>query len=53
MVALPFYIATVLYVIGISLYWFMFKDAKLPEEARATAQVAIQASSREGPEVER
>ncbi len=30
---LPFYAATVLYVIGISLYWVMFKDAKLPEEA--------------------
>jgi MFS family permease len=30
---LPFYIATVLYVIGISTFWFMFKDAKLPEEA--------------------
>jgi MFS family permease len=53
MVALPFYIATVLYVTGISLYWFMFKDAKLPEEVRTTAQVAIQSSSREGPEVER
>ena len=30
---LPFYIATVLYVAGISTFWFMFKDAQLPEEA--------------------
>jgi MFS family permease len=53
MVALPFYIATVLYVIGITLYWFMFRDARLPEEVRTAAQAAIQSSSREGPEVER
>ena len=52
-ISLPFYIATVLYVVGISLYWFMFRDARLPEETRATAQPAIQSSSREGPEVER
>jgi MFS family permease len=30
---LPFYIATALYVVGISMFWFMFKDARLPEEA--------------------
>jgi len=29
---LPFYIATVLYAAGISAFWFMFKDARLPEE---------------------
>jgi MFS family permease len=52
-ISLPFYIATVLYVIGISLYWFMFKDARLPEELHDAAQAAIQSSSREGPEVER
>jgi len=30
--ALPFYIATVLYVVGISTFWFLFKGALLPEE---------------------
>jgi MFS family permease len=30
--ALPFYIATVLYVVGISTFWFLFKNAQLPEE---------------------
>jgi MFS family permease len=29
----PFYIATVLYVAAISGFWFLFKDARLPEEA--------------------
>ncbi|MDA4119367.1 MAG: MFS transporter [Thaumarchaeota archaeon] len=52
-ISLPFYIATVLYIVGISLYWFMFRDAVLPEEARTSSQAAIQSSSREGPEVER
>ena len=52
-VSLPFYIATVLYVIGISLYWFMFKDSKLPEETRAAAQAPTQSSSLAGPETER
>ena len=32
LLALPFYIATVLYAVGIALMWFLFKDAKLPEE---------------------
>jgi MFS family permease len=31
----PFYIATVLYVIAIAGFWFLFKDARLPEEAVA------------------
>ncbi|MDV3293928.1 MAG: MFS transporter [Nitrososphaerales archaeon] len=35
MLALPFYIATVLYVAAISVYWFLFRGAKLPEEVRA------------------
>ncbi len=52
-VSLPFYIATVLYVVGISLYWLMFKDVKLPEEALTPAQAPIQSSSLEGPETER
>ncbi|MBI3859644.1 MAG: MFS transporter [Thaumarchaeota archaeon] len=50
LLALPFYIATVLYVFGISLYWFLFKDAKLPEESGGPAQVPSQSSSLEGPE---
>lgn len=37
LLAFPFYIATVLYVIGIGTYWLAFKDAKLPEEAKAPA----------------
>jgi len=49
----PFYIATVLYVIGIALFWFMFRNTVLPEERRAKAQPPIQSSSLEGPEVER
>ena len=53
LLALPFYIATVLYAIGISVFWFMFKDARLPEEAKGLPQAAAQSSSFEGPEVER
>lgn len=33
LVAYPFYIATVLYVIGISLFWLHFRNSRLPEEA--------------------
>jgi MFS family permease len=51
--ALPFYIATVLYVVGISLFWFMFKDARLPEEMPKVAQAPIQSSSLPGPDTER
>jgi MFS family permease len=52
--ALPFYIATVLYAVGIGIFWFLFRNAKLPEEvARSAAQAPIQSSSREGPETER
>lgn len=51
--ALPFYIATVLYVFGIGMFWFLFKDARLPEEAQRAAQAPIQSSSLEGPETER
>ena len=53
LLALPFYIATILYGFGISLFWFVFKDAKLPEEASKQVQAPIQSSSLEGPEVER
>jgi len=34
MLALPFYIATVLYVSAITMFWLLFKDAKLLEETR-------------------
>jgi MFS family permease len=53
LIALPFYIATVLYIVGISLYWFMFKDSKLPEEALSKSQAPIQSSNLPGPEDER
>jgi MFS family permease len=49
--ALPFYIATVLYVVGIAIFWLVFKDARLPEER--LRQPPTQSSSFEGPEVER
>ena len=47
----PFYVATVLYLIGIGIYWLFFKGARLPEES-ATTQDA-QSSSLEGPAEER
>jgi len=53
LLALPFYYATVLYVVGISAFWFMFKDARLPEESPRSSQPAVQSSSLDGPEVER
>ncbi|MDG6983180.1 MAG: MFS transporter [Nitrososphaerota archaeon] len=51
LLALPFYIATGLYAVGISVFWFVFKDARLPEEAKP--QVPVQSSSLAGPEAER
>jgi MFS family permease len=53
LIALPFYIATVLYVVGISIFWFLFRDARLPEEMPNVGQTAAQSSSLKGPEVER
>jgi len=50
---LPFYLATVLYAFGISIFWFAFKDAKLPEERSPGVQAPAQSSSLEGPELER
>ncbi len=47
----PFYIATVLYVVGIGVYWVFFKDARLPEEAAKTQDA--QSSSLDGPVEER
>jgi predicted MFS family arabinose efflux permease len=48
--ALPFYIATVLYVFAITAFWFMFRNAKLPEEAVAAPQGLSQSSRLESPE---
>jgi len=39
MLALPFYIATVLYVSAITMFWFLFKNARLVEEAREEHRV--------------
>lgn len=50
---LPFYLATLLYACGISIFWFEFKDAKLPEESLGPSQLPAQSSSLEGPELER
>ena len=48
--ALPFYIATVLYVFSIAAFWFLFKDAELPEEKAPPLQVLTQSSSLDGSE---
>jgi MFS family permease len=53
LLAAPFYIATVLYAVGIGLFWVLFRGARLPEEMSKGAQVPAQSSSLEGPEVER
>jgi len=52
LIALPFYVATVLYVVGIGVFWVMFRNARLPEEQSGIAQGSAQSSSFEGPEVE-
>jgi MFS family permease len=38
LLALPFYVATVLYVTAIASFWFLFKKTRLPEEAREITQ---------------
>jgi MFS family permease len=53
LLALPFYVATVLYVVAIGFFWVMFRKARLPEERTSTLQAPAQSSSLEGPEVER
>ena len=53
LVALPFYVATVLYIVGITLFWILFRGAKLPEERPQAVQAPTQSSSLEGPEVAR
>jgi len=35
LLAMPFYLATVLYVISITLFWFFFRTTKMPEEKSA------------------
>jgi predicted MFS family arabinose efflux permease len=51
--ATPFYAATVLYVVGISVFWILFRNARLPEEQTKPVQLPTQESSFEGPETER
>lgn len=34
LLALPFYVASLLYIVSISLFWYFFRNAKVPEEAR-------------------
>jgi hypothetical protein len=40
-------------VIGISIFWLVFKDARLPEEVQKSPQPPTQSSSFKGPEVTR
>jgi len=41
LLALPFYVATVLYVSAIVTFWFLFKGTRLPEESRGTARPLV------------
>lgn len=41
LLALPFYVATVLYVSAIITFWVLFKDTRLPEEARESIRSTI------------
>jgi len=41
MLALPFYIATVLYVSAITMFWFLFRNAKLVEENREVPRLVV------------
>jgi MFS family permease len=52
-IALPFYVATVLYVVAISSFWFLFRNARVPEESRGRPQEGAQSSRVEGPTVQR
>lgn len=38
LLALPFYVATVLYVTAIVSFWFLFKNSRLPEETEMTGE---------------
>ena len=50
---LPFYVATVLYVVGIGAYWVMFRKATLPEESGNSQSEGAQPSSVDGPDEDR
>ncbi len=41
LLALPFYVATVLYLSSITSFWFLFKNARLPEEKGKIVQPLI------------
>jgi MFS family permease len=41
LLALPFYVATVLYVTAIASFYFLFKNTRLPEEAREIVQPLV------------
>ena len=49
LLALPFYVAAVLYVFSITMLWILFKDAVLPEEAARIGQAPTQSSSLDEP----
>jgi predicted MFS family arabinose efflux permease len=53
LLALPFYIAAVLYVVAIGFFWILFRNARVPEEVVKESQVSVQSSSFEGPVAER
>lgn len=53
LIGLPFYVAAVLYVVGISIFYFFFRNARLPEETRRVTQESVQSSRLEGPDEER
>ncbi len=47
--ALPFYIATVLYVSSITAFWFLFRRTRLPEEAHETSSLLTPSAQEEAP----
>ena len=53
LLALPFYIAAVIYVVAIGFFWVLFRNARVPEELVKESQVSVQSSSFEGPVTER
>jgi MFS family permease len=44
LLALPFYVATVLYVSAIVSFWFLFKNSKLPEETHVVREATKELS---------
>ena len=49
LLGLPFYIATLLYAAGISIFWMLFKNTRLPEES-VPSQDPTKSSNLDGPE---